>query len=361
MKEYETAAKIEEELTRIGVAHRRIRETGVFASISGEKGSGKVLVLRADMDALSMEDLLDKSYRSVNSGYAHACGHDAHTAVLLHAVKLLQERRHEFAGEIRFFFQPGEEIGKGAKPFVAAGVLEGAERVFGLHTAYDLEAGTVGLKPGINNAAVDHFRIRVHGKSTHVSTPHLGVDALYIASQIVVAVQGLVTRRTSPTEPVIIGIGKLNAGTTYNAVAAFAEMEGTTRTISQESRDRVRAQVSETAQSIAALYGGTAEIEWTDFAAALVNDPQVCEEAARVVDELLGEGHVVTDRELSLSGDNFAEFELYKPGAYAYLGTGNPDLPHTMITNHNGGFDVDENALVTGAGLYVGYTVARLG
>ena len=116
MKEYETAAKIEEELTRIGVAHRRIRETGVFASISGEKGSGKVLVLRADMDALSMEDLLDKSYRSVNSGCAHACGHDAHTAVLLHAVKLLQERRHEFAGEIRFFFQPGEEIGQGHAP-----------------------------------------------------------------------------------------------------------------------------------------------------------------------------------------------------------------------------------------------------
>ena len=117
----------------------------------------------------------------------------------------------------------------------------------------------------------------------------------------------------------------------------------------------------QTAVKATKKYGGTAEIEWTDFAAALVNDPQVCEEAAQVVDELLGEGHVVTDRELSLSGDNFAEFELYKPGAYAYLGTGNQDFPHTMITNHNGGFDVDENALVTGAGLYVGYTVARLG
>ncbi len=137
------------------------------------------------------------------------------------------------------------------------------------------------------------------------------------------AVQGLVTRRTSPTEPVIIGIGKLNAGTTYNAVAAFAEMEGTTRTISQESRDRVRAQVSETAQNIAALYGGTAEIEWTDFAAALVNDPQCARSCSGRGRAARRNGHVVTDRELSLSGDNFAEFELYKPGAYAYLGTGN--------------------------------------
>ena len=347
LQEFRTAQRIEEELDKFGIPHTRVGVTGVLGTLKGAKDNGKVLVLRADIDALPIEETHECAYRSENAGVMHACGHDAHAACLLGAAKILSENRDAFSGKVRLVFQPGEEIGKGAKPFVAAGVLEGAERVFGLHTAYDLEAGTVGLKPGINNAAVDHFRIRVHGKSTHVSTPHLGVDALYIASQIVVAVQGLVTRCTSPTEPVIIGVGKLNAGTTY--------------TISQKSRDRVRAQVSETAQSIAALYGGTAEVEWTDFAAALVNDPQVCEEAARVVDELLGAGNVVTDRELSLSGDNFAEFELYKPGAYAYLGTGNPDLPHTMITNHNGGFDVDENALVTGAGLYVGYTVARLG
>lgn len=321
MQEFRTAQRIEEELDRLGIPHTRVGETGVLGTLRGEKEGGRAVVLRADIDALPIEETHECAYRSQNPGVMHACGHDAHAACL----------------------------------------LGGAERVFGLHTAHDLRSGTVGLKPGLNNAAVDHFRIEVHGKSTHVSTPHLGTDALYIASQIVVAVQGLVTRMTSPTEPVIIGIGCLNAGTTYNAVAEHAVMEGTTRTVSQESRDRIRRLVSETADSIAAIYGGTAEIVWTDFAAALINDAEVCREAAAVADSLLGEGHVVTDRELSLSGDNFAEFELYRPGAYAYLGTGNPDKPHTVVSNHNGGFDVDEDALVTGAALYAGYALARLG
>ena len=294
MQEFRTAQRIEEELDRLGIPHTRVGETGVLGTLRGEKEGGRAVVLRADIDALPIEETHECAYRSQNPGVMHACG-------------------------------------------------------------------TVGLKPGLNNAAVDHFRIEVHGKSTHVSTPHLGTDALYIASQIVVAVQGLVTRMTSPTEPVIIGIGCLNAGTTYNAVAEHAVMEGTTRTVSQESRDRIRRLVSETADSIAAIYGGTAEIVWTDFAAALINDAEVCREAAAVTDSMLGEGHVVTDRELSLSGDNFAEFELYRPGAYAYLGTGNPDKPHTVISNHNGGFDVDEDALVTGAALYAGYALASLG
>lgn len=245
-------------------------------------------------------------------------------------------------------------------PFVAAGVLNGADRVFGLHTAPDLNIGTVGLKPGLNNAAVDHFSILIHGESAHVSTPQLGVDALYIASQIVVALQALVTRLTSPVEPVIIGVGKLNAGTTYNALAASAVLEGTTRTISQESRERVRAQIQKTAQNIAEIYGGTAKLQWEDFASPLINDQQVCLEAAGIVEELWGDGNVITDRKLSLGGDDFAEYLLHIPGAYAYLGTGNPALPNTVISNHNGNFDVDEDALVIGAGLYAGYALAKL-
>jgi amidohydrolase len=291
----------------------------------------------------------------------HACGHDAHTACLLGGTKILAAHRDAFGGQVRLIFQPGEEIGQGAKPFVEAGVLEGVERVFGLHTAPDIPAGSVGLKPGLNNASVDHFQITVHGKSSHVSAPQLGVDALYIASHIVIALQALVTRRTSPVEPVIIGVGKLHAGTTYNALAEHAVLEGTTRTISIETRKRVQEQVNRTAQEIAALYGGSVELLWEDFAPPLLNDPQVCRESAEVAEAMLGPGKVVTDRALSLSGDNFAEYQLHVPGAYAYLGTGNPSLPNTLHPHHNGNFDLDEGVLAAGAGLYAGYALSRLG
>lgn len=359
LREFRTAGRIEEELDRFEIPHVRVGETGVLGTLRGSgKGDG-VVVLRADIDALPIRETSGADYSSLTPGVMHACGHDAHTACLLGAAKLLAKHRDCFGGEVRLVFQPAEEVGRGAKPFIEAGALDGAERVFGLHVASDLPAGTVGLKPGLNNAAVDHFRVSVRGKSAHVSTPHLGVDALYIASQTVVALQALVTRCTSPVEPVIIGVGKLDAGTTYNALAESAVLEGTTRTVSQESRERVRELVSRTVQNTADTYGGSVEIEWTDFAAPLVNDRQVCGEAAAVAEQLLG-SKVITDRELSLSGDNFAEYLLHVPGAYAYLATADPKLPHTMSPGHNGNFDIDEETLVSGAGLYAGYALSRL-
>lgn len=361
LQELRTAKRIEEELDRWDIAHSRVGETGVLGVIRGT-GEGKtVVVLRADIDALPIQETNTVSYCSQTDGIMHACGHDAHTACLLGAARLLAEQRDAFGGEVRLIFQPAEEIGQGAKPFLEAGVLEDADRVFGLHTASDISSGSVGLKPGLNNAAVDHFKVVIRGKSAHVSTPQLGIDALYIASQIVVALQALVTRCTSPVEPVIIGVGKLDAGTTYNALAETAVLEGTTRTISQESRERIQKLVAGTVQNIAEIYGGSAEILWTDFASALVNDPQVCQEAARVVEQLWGDDKVCTDRKLSLGGDNFAEYLLRVPGAYAYLGTGNPEKPNTLNAAHNGNFDIDEDALALGAGLYAGYALARLG
>ena len=229
LHEYHTAARIERELDRCGIPHERVGETAVAGHLTGNGNGSGLVVLRADIDALPIQETNDVPYRSQTPGMMHACGHDAHTTCLLGAAKVLSAHRADFGGEVRFLFQPAEEIGQGARPLIAAGMLDGAQRVFGLHTASDLPAGTVGVKPGANNAGVDHFIIRIHGKSAHVSTPQLGVDALYIASELVVALQSIVTRMTSPVEPVLIGVGKLNAGTAYNAVAETAVLEGTTR------------------------------------------------------------------------------------------------------------------------------------
>ena len=355
LQEFQTAEMIERELDLAGIPHSRVGATGVLGVIFGEQSGNGVIALRADIDALPIQETNAVDYRSQTDGVMHACGHDAHTASLLGAAKLLSANRAHFGGEIRLIFQPAEETGKGAADFLEAGVLDGVDRIFGLHSAPDLPLGTIGVTPGLNNAAVDQFRILVHGKAAHVSTPQQGTDALYAASHIVVAMQGLVTRRTSPVEPVILGVGKLHAGTTYNAVAEDAELEGTTRTISQEMRLQVRDWIDQTAQNVAALSGAKAQVFWTDVTSALINDPQASLEVGKVAAGLGPNIHIVTDRPLSLGGDNFAEFLRKVPGCYAYLGTSNPLRPETQNSLHNGSFDLDEDALVLGARLYAAY------
>lgn len=357
LKEFRTASRIEEELTKFGIKHSRVGETGVLGILKGDKPSDKVLLLRADIDALPINEVGDVEYISKNPGVMHACGHDAHTTCLLAAAKILSEKKNEIAGEVRFVFQPAEEIGKGTQPFIEANVLEGVDRVFGLHCAPDLPLGTVGLTPKLNNAAVDHFTISVKGVSSHVSLPHKGVDALYVASEIVVAVQALRTRLNSPLEPMIIGIGKFNAGTTYNALAANAVLEGTTRTISKESRAKIKTEINRCVKNIAEIYGATATVEWEGFTGPVINDPEVCEEVAALVDETFGKGHVVKDREISLGGDNFADFIEEKKGAYAYLGTSSETKPCTKLPLHSDSFDLDEEAMLKGTWLHVAYAL----
>ena len=357
LKEFRTASRIEEELTKFGIKHSRVGETGVLGILKGDKPSDKVLLLRADIDALPINEVGAVEYISKNPGVMHACGHDAHTTCLLAAAKILSEKKSEIAGEVRFVFQPAEEIGKGTQPFIEANVLEGVDRAFGLHCAPDLPLGTVGLTPKLNNAAVDHFTISVKGVSSHVSLPHKGVDALYVASEIVVAVQALRTRLNSPLEPMIIGIGKFNAGTTYNALAANAVLEGTTRTISKESRAKIKTEINRCVKNIAEIYGSTATVEWEGFTGPVINDPEVCEEVAALVDEAFGKGHVVKDREISLGGDNFADFIEEKKGAYAYLGTSSDTKPCTKLPLHSDSFDLDEEAMLKGTWLHVAYAL----
>ena len=199
LQEYETCKKIEGELDSMGIPHKRIGETGVYGWIDGKKaGDGVTVALRADIDALAMEDLKEVPYHSQNAGVCHACGHDAHTATLLTAAKILKAKENEFSGQVRLFFQQAEEIGQGARQFVQAGLLDGVTRVFGAHVTSHLDSGKISLKAGPQNASCDYFKIQIHGKGAHVSTPQLGVDALYIASQIVVQLQTIVSRNTDP-------------------------------------------------------------------------------------------------------------------------------------------------------------------
>lgn len=335
---------------------------GPAASTGADPGAARETVaLRADIDALPITEEHRTSYTSQTPGKMHACGHDFHTAGLIGAGSVLQAHRDLLAGDVKLIFQAAEEIGQGARKILRTKpVLDGVKRIFGLHTATDFPVGAVGIIPGPNNASVDHFVITITGESTHVSTPHKGVDALYIGAQIVVALQGLATRRINPIEPLIIGVGMFEAGSTYNALAASARLEGTTRCSNNGTRARIKDDISRLCEQIAGLYGGSAKLSWTDYATPLVNDPQVCEEAWEVAAEIFGADKVIKNRAFSLGGDDFAEYQLLVPGAYAYLCTANPDKPATCSPHHSQTFDVDEDMLPYGSALLATYAFRQL-
>ena len=358
LQEYETCKKIEGELDSMGIPHKRIGETGVYGWIDGKKaGDGVTVALRADIDALAMEDLKEVPYHSQNAGVCHACGHDAHPATLLTAAKILKAKENEFSGQVRLFFQQAEEIGQGARQFVQAGLLDGVTRVFGAHVTSHLDSGKISLTAGPQNASCDYFKIQIHGKGAHVSTPQLGVDALYIASQIVVQLQTIVSRNTDPLETVVVGVGKLQAGTQYNIVAEHAVLEGTTRSFLPEVRKFTNDRVVRIAKETAALYGAEAEVEFLDFAAPLVNDAKAVEEVTAVTAEFLPREDIISDFQKALGADDFADYLAVTRGMYAFVGTRNSKDPHTAVAHHHGLFDVDEEALLISCNVYVDYAL----
>ena len=358
LQEYETCKKIEGELDSMGIPHKRIGETGVYGWIDGKKaGDGVAVALRADIDALAMEDLKEVPYHSQNAGVCHACGHDAHTATLLTAAKILKAKENEFSGQVRLFFQQAEEIGQGARQFVQAGLLDGVTRVFGAHVTSHLDSGKISLTAGPQNASCDYFKIQIHGKGAHVSTPQLGVDALYIASQIVVQLQTIVSRNTDPLETVVVGVGKLQAGTQYKIVAEHAVLEGTTRSFLPEVRKFTNDRVVRIAKETAALYGAEAEVEFLDFAAPLVNDAKAVEEVTAVTAEFLPREDIISDFQKALGADDFADYLAVTRGMYAFVGTRNSKDPHTAVAHHHGLFDVDEEALLISCNVYVDYAL----
>lgn len=358
LKEFETCKRIEQELDTMEIPHQKVGETGVYAWIDGKKeGTKTVVALRADMDALAMEDLKDVPYHSQNAGVCHACGHDAHTATLLAAAKILKKKENEFSGQVRLFFQQAEEIGQGARLFVKEGLLEGVNRVFGAHVSSRIDSGKISLTSGPQNASCDYFKIKVKGKGAHVSTPHLGVDALYIAAQIVVALQSIVARNTAPLETVVVGIGVLRAGTQYNIVAENAEIEGTTRSFDPQIRKDTNDRVTQIAKQVAQMYGAEAEVEFRDYAAPLVNDAQAVAEVTAVTENICGKENILSDYPKALGADDFADYLAVTKGMYAFVGTRTVANENTARAHHHGLFDIDEEALLLSCNVYVDYAL----
>ena len=363
LQEYHTCERIEKELDLAGIPHRRVGETGVYAWIDGkketadQKKASRIMVLRADIDALAIEDLKTVPYHSENPGVCHACGHDAHAATLLTAARILKSKEAEFSGQIRLFFQQAEEIGAGARLFVQDGLLDGAARVFGAHVSSRLESGKIALTAGPQNASCDYFKIKVTGRGAHVSTPHLGIDAAYVASQIVVNLQSIVARSTNPLETVVVGVGVVRAGTQYNIVAEHAEIEGTTRSFLPEVREFTNRRVREIAEQTARMYGAEAEVEFKDFAAPLINDVQAVKEVTAVTEQLICREQIVSDYEKALGADDFADYLAVTRGMYAFVGTHSEKKPGSGVANHHGLFDLDEEALLLSCNVYVDYAL----
>ena len=362
LKEFKTAERIEQELDALGMEHSRVGETGVYACIRGRKlvqGTTRTVALRADMDALGMDDLKSCEYASQNQGFCHACGHDGHTAALLGAARILKSMENDFAGEVRFFFQQAEEVGQGARQFVAAGLLEGVDRIYGQHVTNTLNVGEIGVAAGPLNASCDFFRIEVKGKGAHVSMPHRGVDALYVASQIVVAVQSIVARSTDPMDSVVVGIGKAWAGTQYNIVAEEAVLEGTVRTFSEQVRAFTNKRLADIVEKTAEMYGASATITFKNYANPLINDKTAAAEVRSIAGEIVGVDHVVGDYPKSMMAEDFADYLPHCCGAFAYFGT-HSDKPGTDSANHNGHFDIDEDGLLVACNMFVRYALAVL-
>jgi amidohydrolase len=344
--EFNTSRIVAERLRALGLeVQTGIAGTGVIGLLRGAR-PGRCVLLRADMDALPIEEQNDVPYRSRVAGVMHACGHDGHTAGLLTVARLLAERRDQLAGIVKFCFQPCEENPPGgAKPMIEAGVLEEphVDACFGLHIWQSLPVGTIGVVPGPAMANSDRFRIVVRGRGGHAAQPHLTVDSVVVASQIVVALQTVVARNVSPLKPAVVTVGSLHAGTTYNVIADTAELKGTLRSFDPETRRLLPARVEVVARAVAESLGATIDWEFLEGYPACVNDPAMATLVREVAGGLIGPENVLQP-EPTMGGEDFAYFLQQRPGCFWFVGSRNEERGLTF-GHHHPRFDIDEAAL----------------
>lgn len=322
---------------------------GCVGLIKGGK-VGKTVMLRADIDALPVEEKTGLPFAATN-GCMHACGHDAHIAMQLGAARILVDLKDELEGDVKLLFQSAEESCYGAKYYAERGVLDGVDAIFGMHIWGTLEAPYFNLEAGGRMASVDNFKITVEGVSAHGSAPHLGKDAIVAAASIVMNVQTFASRINNPLNPLVISIGTIKGGQRFNIVANRVEMEGTIRTYSRELRAQIEDKLREIVESTAQALGCSAKLEYEYFAGPVINEHEDLNEIARnAAIKLYGEDSLVKMDRL-MGSEDFPFLTEKVPGFYGFIGTYNKEKG-IIYSNHNDKFTVDEDVLQRGAALY---------
>lgn len=350
-QEERTAEKILKSLEEIGGFEIRsgIGGHGILADLRGEN-TGKNIALRADMDALSIQEETGLPFSSQNPGIMHACGHDGHMTCLLGAAKLLKAHQSQLQGSVRLIFQPAEEMAPtgGARKMIEGGALEGVDAVFGLHVWPNLPIGKIGTRPGSLMAASDHFSITIKGDSAHGAMPQLGHDALVAGAQFISAVQSIVSRNTDPLEACVVTIGVCRAGTRYNIVPGSCYLEGTVRTYSPEVRKNTEVRMRQLLAGICAAMECEAEISYENGYPALRNNPRMAEYMIEEITKLFGAENAVKMERPAMTAEDFAFYLEKVPGAFAWLGTQATDDSECWPL-HSSHYKSNEDALWRGA------------
>ena len=359
-EEFGTTDHIQEELEKMGLeVHRFEGRPGCTAMIYGGKAvpGAKTVALRADIDALPVEEKTGLPFASENPGVMHACGHDNHMAMLLGAAKILCEVKDELEGNVKLLFQAAEETCFGAEYYVQQGVLDGVDAIYGQHIWAGLEAPYLNVQPGVRMASCDNFTITVEGSSTHGSTPHLGTDAIVAAASIIMNIQTIVSRNNDPLNALVVSIGEIHGGQRFNILANKVVMEGTCRAHSTEMRGKIEPLLRRICEDTAAAFGAKAELKYDAFPSPVINDHddlnQIAHDAAV---KLYGE-EGIKEMPRVMGSEDFAYFMDVVPGIFGFLGS--RDAEH-QASNHNDCYDVPEDVLKRGAAMHAQFAADYL-
>ncbi|MEM9831139.1 MAG: M20 family metallopeptidase [Bacteroidota bacterium] len=361
-QEHQTARFVAEALTSLGLSPQTgVADTGVTALIEGKNPSSRVVALRADIDALPIQEANDVPYKSRNEGVMHACGHDVHTASLLGAAGILRQLRDEFEGTVKLIFQPGEErFPGGASLMIKEGVLQNPtpQAMLGQHVLPHLPAGKVGFREGMYMASADEIYLTVRGKGGHAAMPDSNIDPVMITAQLLVTLQQVVSRTADPKIPSVLSFGKVIAQGATNVIPNEVQIEGTFRTLNEEWRYKAHQKIKDIAHGICNSLGGSCDVDIKVGYPFLQNNPELTRRAKRLATDYLGEENVV-DLDLWMAAEDFAYYTHYVDACFYRLGTGNEARGITSSV-HTPTFDIDEHALEVGPGLMAWLAIAEL-